>query len=804
MPKPGASKSGKRKPTAARRSNASFGKAQPRARWKQVALVVTAICVFLASLAGVGLAGLLWYFGRDLPDADTLRSYRPPQTTQVVDRNGHLIAEVFHERRTVVPMSQIPRVLVLSVLAAEDADFYHHGGMDLPSMLRVIWKAAVQRRATQGGSTITQQVVKNLLLSPERTLTRKIRELILARKIESELSKDEILFLYLNHINFGHGRYGVQEAARFYFGKDVSTLNLAEASLIAGIPQSPTYLSPRTHSDAARRRQMFVLRQLETKRELYWNDLPLAEIEQAKLQEPKLGPLADLSPRAPEVAYLAKQALVEAVGKEAAERGGYTITTTLDLELEDQAREALRKGLHELDARRGNVAPLESPRVADKALRTLTEQTSAAHARRAQLRVGGTYDAVVLGNHDERHLSVSLDGVLAHADISDLTRFNPKALDAAHFAKPGVKVRASVVALPENAPAQVRLALGPEGAVMVVDPRTREILAMVGGYEISQGFNRATQALRQPGSTFKPLVYAYGLKSRKFTPATQVLDAPGAYDKYKPSNYETWAYKGAVRVRHGLASSINSVAVRVIDELGPKAIVDFSKQLGLTTPLEPSLALALGASEVRLSELTNVYASFAAGGRYAPLRLVKRILDSNGKPVNLPRPAAAQDVLTPAEAFLTTSLMKSVIESGTATRAKALGRPAAGKTGTSNQARDAWFVGFTTQLVAGVWVGYDDHRPLGNKEGGGRSALPIWIDVMKAAHGKAPAEDFPMPSGISMARIDPDSGKLAFDGQENAVEEFFLDGTLPQETALPPDLIDSNTFMMEQLGAVGP
>ncbi len=765
---------------------------------------MAAVAVFLASLAGVGLAFTLWYFARDLPSAEALRNYQPAQTTRVVDREGALIAEVFTERRTVVPMAKIPRVLVLSVLAAEDADFYHHGGMDMPSLVRILVKAVVRGKATQGGSTITQQVVKNLLLSPERTLQRKIKELILARKLEQELSKDEILYLYLNHINFGHGRYGVQEAARFYFGKDVSELNLSEASLIAGIPQSPTYLSPRTHPEAARRRQMFVLSQLDKKRELYWEDLPRSEIEQAKLTEPRLTELSDLTPRAPEVAQLAKQILVDTVGKEAADLGGYTVTTTLDLTLQDAAREALRSGLRELDVRHRNVAPLEGARLNEKALAKLVAETRWDHAHRKALRAGASYDAVVLGAKDKEHLELSLDGVLAQASIAELGRFNPKRLEAGQFAKPGTKLRVTVNALPEEGPADVRLALGPEGAVVVVDPRTREVRAMVGGYELTQGFNRATQALRQPGSTFKPVTYALGIKSRKFTPATLVLDAPGAYDKYKPGNYETWSYKGAVRLRYGLAQSINSVAVRVMDELGPQAVVDFAKQLGITTPLEPSLALALGASEVRLSELTNAYATFAAGGRFAPLVLVKRIVDGKGKLVKLQRPQPARDVLTPAEAFVATSLMRSVVEEGTAAKAKALGRQAAGKTGTSNRARDAWFVGFTTQLVAGVWVGYDDHRPLGSKESGARSALPIWIDVMKAAHGKAPSEDFPMPSGVAMARIDPASGKLAYDGQTDAMNEYFLEGTLPSETALPPDVVDPSTFMMEQLGAFAP
>jgi penicillin-binding protein 1A len=280
-----------------------------------------------------------------------------------------------------------------------------------------------------------------------------------------------------------------------------------------------------------------------------------------------------------------------------------------------------------------------------------------------------------------------------------------------------------------------------------------------------------------------------------------VIDAPGVYDKYKPANYETWTYEGPVRLRHGLANSINSVAVRVIDELGPNAVVDMAQKFGITTPLEPSLPLALGASEVRLSELANAYATLAAGGRFQPLRLVKQIKDPQGKVVKLPEADAPRDVLTPAEAYVVTSLLESVVQEGTATKAKALGRPAAGKTGTSNQARDAWFVGYTADFTAGVWVGFDDHRPLGNKESGGKAALPIWIELMKAAHEGKAARGFDVPSGVVDARIDPATGKLAYEGEDKALDEVLLEGTAPTEVALPPDVADPNTFLMEQLGS---
>jgi penicillin-binding protein 1A len=776
----------------------------PATRSVRLLLIALAGLAFLSALCALILGGALWFYGRDLPSAESLRQYRPPQTTRIVDRNGVAIGEMFSERRTVVPMARIPRVLVLSVLAAEDADFYHHSGMDLPSMLRVIVKAVLHGRATQGGSTITQQVVKNLLLTSERTLTRKVKELILARRIEQTLSKDEILFLYLSHINFGHGRYGVQEAARFYFDKDVSALNLAEASLIAGIPQSPSRLSPRTSFEAARRRQMFVLDQLEKKRSLYWDDLPLAEIELARKNPPALAPWKELDNAAPELVQIAKQQLIEVVGEERAKRGGFTVVTTLDVKLEAAARKALQAGLVQLDARQARQTPLETPRISDKQLASAQAAARADHPHRKELRVGGSYDAVVLGARDASHLSLSIDGVLAEVALDKIVRFNPKGLDAKRAALPGVRVRVSVDALPEAGPVPARLALGPEGAALVVDPRSREVLAMVGGYEAVNGFNRATQALRQPGSTFKAIVYTLALKSRKYTPASVVIDAPGAYDKYKPNNNETWGYEGQVRLRHALAHSINSVAVRIADELGAESIKNFAGELGITSPLEPTLSIALGASEVRLSELTNAYATLAAGGRFAPLKLVKRIQDDKGHSIKLKPSGEARDVLSAAEAYVATQLLTSVVEEGTGARAKALGRPAAGKTGTSNQARDAWFVGYTPTLVASVWVGFDDHRPLGNKESGAKSALPIWIEIMKSAHGERKPEGFPAPPGVVTLRIDKPTGLLAYEGDPNAMDEVFLDGTVPTETARPPDVADPTTFMMEQLGAAAP
>jgi penicillin-binding protein 1A len=341
--------------------------------------------------------------------------------------------------------------------------------------------------------------------------------------------------------------------------------------------------------------------------------------------------------------------------------------------------------------------------------------------------------------------------------------------------------------------------LGPQGAVVVIDPRTRDVVALVGGDEAIYGFNRATQAVRQPGSTWKPVEYALAIEQRKFTPASVVLDAPEVYDEWKPNNYETWRYTGAVRLREALAQSINLVAVRVTAEVTPQAVVNFAKQLGITSELDPSLALALGASGVKPIELVNAYTSFAAGGMYEPARLITRMRDPSGKEVRPPERHPVQ-ALSPAGAYLITSMMTSVVQGGTGKAAMSLQRPIAGKTGTSNKVRDAWFVGFTPELVAGVWIGYDDLRGLGPRESGANSALPVWIEFMKGALKDTPAVDFPVPAGVEMAKIDPKSGNLAYDGQPDAIDEVFLEGTVPTETANPPDVLDTEDFMMQQLG----
>jgi penicillin-binding protein 1A len=735
--------------------------------------------------------GAYAYFSRDLPSVSALRDYKPPQTTRVYDRHKKVIGEIFSERRTVIPMSKVPRHMVLSVLAAEDADFYEHEGLDYTGILRAVGRDIVAGRAAQGGSTITQQVVKLMLLTPERTLARKVRELILARRLENELSKDEILHLYLNHVNFGRGRYGIQEAARYYFAKNASELTLAECAMLAGVPQAPTRLSPRRNPEAAKRRQGYVLSQLEAKREVYWPDLSKEVIAAARKEKVEPVPVPEGSGSAPGVLSIARQALRAAAGDEALGEGGYEVHTTIDLSLQRQARKALQRGLRAVDERQGYQGPFR---------RTRRRGGPKPTKPRDSLRMGRTYIARVTGADDENeNLRLDVAGHHAVLQMRNAARYNPDRQSASAFAKKGDLLPVSITQMGgEEDPAVARMERGPEGAVVVIEPRSRHVLALVGGFAAISGFNRATQAIRQPGSAFKPVIYARAIQSRRFTAASLVVDAPAVYEKWKPRNYEEWNYQGAVRLRQALARSINMVAIRVVEDIGVHDVAEFARQDGITTKLEEDMALALGASGVKPIELANAYATFAAGGRWAPTQIVNKIVAPDGTRVQLETGEPARDVMTPSEAYVITSMLRSVVTEGTGAPARRLERAVVGKTGTSNEARDAWFVGYSPSVVAGVWVGFDDSRSLGKRETGTRTALPIWIDVMEAADKTPKETDFAMPSGVTRVLIDPASGLLAYEGQEDAFEEVFLTGTAPVEVARPPDVADPTLFLMEQ------
>jgi penicillin-binding protein 1A len=782
----GAKKSGKGLSTVTRAGRAG------RPTWVRAARIAATIAV-LGLFAGVAvLVGIFSYYGSDpkLPDLSRLDTYRPKQVTRILDRSGAPIGELGTEKRTVVPYNAIPKLLIQAVVSAEDADYFQHGGLDYRGMARAFVEDVLRGRRAQGGSTITQQVVKNLVLSPERTMRRKVQEIILARQLSQKLSKEEVLALYLNQIYYGRGRYGCEEAARYFFGKSVRDIDLSEAALLAGLPQSPERLSPRKHPDAAKTRQRYVLGQMA---ERGYIDRALADKVAAEpirlVREP-----ASARGIAAEAIDVVGGVLSDKLGEQAALDRGVTVSTTLDARLQELARTSLERGLEDLDARQGFRGP--SGHLTGKALDKRHAEMAHAHAK--GIRDSEIIEGIVTrleidaGNPKGGRLFVDVgapDGKEGMVDFTLETRYGkgPKPLGARF--KPGdlVRVRwAGDRPRPDEGGLPLALELGPQAAMVVMDPPTHQILALVGGYDFhAGGFDRSVRAQRQPGSAFKPIVYAAAVEARKITPATVINDAPEVYDLWKPQNYEKEQFRGPVRVRTALAESINTVAIKVLSEVGIDQVRAVAGRVGITSPIAPDvgLSLALGSLTVTPLELANAYATFADGGMAAKVDRASLVTAIGDQKLPVPQ---LQPGLAPEVAYVMVSLMRSVIDEGTARSAIAgkLHRPAAGKTGTSNGQRDAWFVGFTPDLLAAVWVGFDDMKKLGRGEAGGKTAAPIWADFMAKATAGKPTKDFAQPAGVVVQRIDKASGLLAAPGQETGtLDEVFLDGTAPTQHA---------------------
>jgi penicillin-binding protein 1A len=749
-----------------------------------------AIRIGIAALAlsvgtGIGLWALVLHYEAGLPNVADLTDYRPPQVTRILARDGTVLAEVFTERRTVVPIASLPAHVKLAVLAAEDAGFYEHEGINYVGIARALLVNLRKRGTRQGGSTITQQVVKNLLLSTrERTLSRKIREALLARRLEHDLSKDAILELYINNIFFGRGRYGIEEAARDDFGKSAKDLTIAEAALIAGRIANPREFHPRTSMAAAMSRRTYVLDQMHEKG--FLND---AQWQTAKAEPVRLAPPESAAGTlAPEAVELAKNELERVVPADA-RRGGFTVTTSIDPKLEEAARQGVRQALAAYDKRHGLEGPLKlAGPVATKKGKTAPPRDAAAFEGTPSFDQHRVLVGVVENADDA---AGTFDVRLGTADgivkLADFERYNPDHLPPSAYAPTGAHVRVSLLAPVPEAPGKVplRLELGPEGALIALDVRTRQILALVGSYEGQAGaLDRATQSRRQPGSTFKPIVYSYAIHSRLFTAAT-LLDptAEGFEGGYRPSNFEGWEGKTPLRLREALANSVNVAAVHVLHDVGPQNVVSWAEALGIESTMKPDLSLALGSYELRPIELAGAYATFAAGGVYDTPALVTRIVGPDGKDVPLPPRAPSRRVMDDAEAYLVTNLLTSVIDHGTATRARSLNRPLAGKTGTSNGPKDTWFAGYSTDIAAVTWVGYDDGHVLGGAEQGAVTALPAWVTFMKEAHEGKPRIDFPRPPGLVDEAIDTRTGKLPYLDDPDVQQEVFLPGTVPTQAA---------------------
>lgn len=812
-------RTGRRRPSTAR-----LGSAHGPRSGKQKALFAlkwgAIVGLALAAIGAGTLALVFWIWGNDasLPTIEKLSDYRPAQVSRVLADDGAVVGELYTERRTVVPFERIPKVMISALVSAEDADFFKHEGIDYLGMVRALFVNIREGETRQGASTITQQVVKNLLLTRARTLKRKVQEIVLARRLEHSLSKHEILTLYANQIYFGHGRYGVQEAARYYYAKNVDQINVGEAAMLAGLVQGPEILSPRKpeNRERAKRRQIYVLRQMAAHRYITqqeadkWSADPIRIVADA---QPTLG-------LAPEWVDVARQALVARHGEEEVGRAGVAVQTTLDLAAQKQAREALRAGLRAYDKRQKYGVPVARLK-ADKVAGELDRM--ARKLPRGGPIAGDEYRAIVVEVVEaENRLVVDLGKWKATVALGGPAdeRFNPPgptqkepserfgvgdvvrvmvprtgasavaAAPAAAATQAAVKADAARSGTPERV---VDLASGPEGAIVVIEPRSRRVLAVVGGYNHHAGdFNRATRARRQAGSTFKPFVYAAAIDNGEMTAASIVNDAPEVYDLWKPENYEKGEFLGPVRLRFALAKSINTVAIRVMNDIGPDRVVTLARAMGIQSDLPRELSLALGSGAVTPLELTNAFASFAAGGRAtAPVVLTK--VGAEAVPAG-----PVTQAIRPEVAYVVTDMMRSVVTEGTGAAIAALKMDVAGKTGTSNDARDAWFVGMTSDVAVGVWVGFDDFkRPLGKGEAGGHTAVPIFMDLMKKI-GR-PGSRFARPAGLVEARIDKASGLLAPEGAPDKTyyTEVFLAGTAPTEVAAAPGEATADSYVTD-------
>jgi penicillin-binding protein 1A len=762
---------------------------EPRRRWRwwQIALVAGMACIIAG---GAMVAGIIWHFSQDLPSLDLLQNYQPSLVTTVYSDDRQPIGQFFIERRILTSLPEIPKTLTQAVIATEDSRFFEHPGLDFIGMLRATWTNIRHGgKKVEGASTITQQLARSLFLSSERSYERKIRELVLAYKMEVVSGKEQILETYLNQIYFGQGAYGVGSAAQSYFGKDIRALTLAESAFLAGLPKSPSRFSPFTAYELAKKRQEHVLSRMEEVGFITAAEREAAARDTLMFHRPGSEHLA------PYFVEYVRQLLVSKYGESMVYKGGLQIYTTLNLEMQRAAEAAFLAGVRELDKREGWRG---SRRTVDLATFHPAEQTSVDQS----LKPGTIREGVVLRVAKDHYVVQvgAFSAKLAFDDMAWAKRILKGPDPTVDFSvnpnlkqtlKPGDVIEVGIKKMTKDG-IQLTLEQTPivEGGLIAIDPKMGAIRAMVGGYDFSRSeYNRAVQAHRQPGSAFKPLIYATAM-SQGLSPATQILDAPVVYEQeeddkiWKPENYGR-KFHGMVSLRDALAQSHNLATVRLLDKVGIKNVIEFSRSVGVTSPLPADLSLGLGSSSVGLMELTSVYGVFLNQGSRVEPFAVKSVNDNTGKTLEVTEPQS-HEIIAKETAYLITNMMEDVVQKGTGQAAKALGRPVAGKTGTTNDYINAWFIGGTPNLVTGVYVGFDDRRSLGESETGAHSALPIWIAFMKEAFKQLPVVPFEIPDGVTFVKVDSSTGLLESeqegDGQKGTVE-LFAKGSEPTQAA---------------------
>lgn len=856
-----------------------------KGRWWHFPLKLAGWLFLTGATAGVvGLVGLYYIYTPGLPAIPRVEQYWPPIVTEVYTDDAVLAGEFYNQRRKVVPYERIPKRLVQAFIASEDSSFFDHMGVDVLGTARagfktITSKLGLRSGGVQGGSTLTQQTAKAVLIGAEgykdataKTLKRKIREALLARRLEAALTKEEILYLYLNNVFLGHHSYGVQSAAENYYRKDVRDLTLGEMTLIAGLPQAPSRYSPFLKPEAAKNRRSYVLRRM-----LDEGMITQAEHDEAKAEPVKVYPVEDVFHEfAPYFVEQARRDIVDRYGNPVLLEQGLKVFATMDSERQRAAQEAVLEGLLTLDKRQGWRGPLgnlppgkERDAFIARAKKAMGNEELVLNrlyvALVTRLDDDGKGADILVGPHQARlpllgmrwarkvnpesyyapggmisHVKRAIaEGdllVVRHVTKKDLTddkeQWDKKLAEAIpdDTVKPaeGADPSAPPVRIP-NGPKLFRLEQQPEpqSALVSIDPHRQYLTAMVGGYDFDDNeFNRAFQACRQPGSSFKPLVYAAAIEKLNWTEATIIVDSPIV--EHDPDNKVAWKpenfseeFQGDVVLRTALVNSMNIPAVKTFGAVGTKNMSDWSRLLGLTTPMNMDFSAALGSSCVYPYDLAQVYATFNRYGRKKPTYFIRKIEDRFGRTLEdhtafddpwaplQDRVAAGyarlfepgEQVMSPETGFIITHLMRGVVQEGTGGPASRLGKPAAGKTGTTNDSFDAWFSAFTRDLVTVAWVGYDlNPHPLNRYETGGRAALPIWLDYMKKAlAGRPQPEFYPWPS-MELVRlpIDEKTGKIASNSSKSTELMFFKKGTQPKEATPEKGQVNVNDFLMGQ------
>ena len=767
------------------------------------AFILLLICVVMSVFAA---AGTYIYFSRDLPKISSLEDYQPSVVTTFYSEDDRKIAEFYKQRRIVVKLSEMPKHLIQAFVATEDARFYEHEGIDLYSIMRAFFKNLEAGTIVQGGSTITQQVAKSFFLTPERSYTRKLKEAILAYRIDRHFTKDEILFLYLNQIYLGHGAYGVEAAAQNYFAKSAEDLTIGESAMLAGLPRAPSWYSPHRHFERARQRQIYVLNRMVSE-----NFITNSEASEAMNTDVTIEKRPNwFQETVPYYTEHVRRMVKEQYGEKLLYTGGLKVYTAVDIEMQEQARKSVEKGLRDLDKRQGYRGPVRhiSRKEIEAFSRKLQEDIEDQALHEDLIVQGVVVDVDDKKNKTTVRIGKNV-GVIPLESMRWARKPDPEvAPGVIRVQRPGQVLQVGDVIRVrleawdgKNQQWNLSLEQTPraQAALICMESDNAHVRAMVGGRKFSESqFNRATQSRRQPGSAFKPVVYAAAL-DKGYTPATVIADTSIVFTDderdftWKPDNYDN-TFHGFTLLRDGLIHSRNVVTVKIMQDIGVDYVIDYARKLGIESQLDRNLSTALGSSGVSLLELACAYGVFANQGiRQEPV-FIRRIEDRNGN-VIYEAPEEKESVIDKSTAYIITHLLEKVVTEGTGWRIKALKRPVAGKTGTTNNLYDAWFMGYTPRFVTGVWVGHDQEKSLGKNETGSRAASPIWLDYMQEILEGRTERVFPVPDNVVFAKIDAKTGLLPNEDSENVIDMCFKEGTVPERrTKTKDEIADTDDF----------